>query len=67
MKPIGPEIICFWIAAVFYGIAATIQIMAFIQKKEKLADLAMKFVWVGVIAHTFNFFLPAVRHNYTGI
>ena len=67
MKPIGPEVVCFWIAAALYGVAATIQIMAVLQKKKEHADLAMKFAWAGLIAHSFNFFLPAVRHNYTGL
>jgi len=61
------EVVFFWVATAFYGIAAVIQIMAFFQKKEKLANLAMKIVWFGVFAHTLNFFLPAVRQNYTGI
>jgi hypothetical protein len=67
MKPIEPGIVFFWIATVFYGLAAAIQIMAFLQKKEKLGHLAMKFVWLGIFAHTLNFFWPALRHNYTGI
>ena len=67
MKPIGPEVVFFWIATAFYGIAAVIQILAFIQKKKNLADTAMKLVWVGLLAHSVNFFLPAVRQSYTGI
>lgn len=67
MKPIGPEIVCYWIAAVLYGVAAVLYIIAIFKKKEKIADLAMKIVWAGVFAHTWNFFLPAIRHNYTGI
>jgi hypothetical protein len=64
MKPI---VGFFWIATVLYGIAAAMQIMAVLQKKEKLADLAMKFVWIGVFVHTLNFFWPAINHSYTGI
>lgn len=67
MKPIGPEIVFYWIATAFYGIAAVIQILAFIQKKKKLSDTAMNIAWLGLLAHSVNFFLPAVRHNYTGI
>lgn len=62
-----PVVVYFWVATAFYGLAAAIQIMAFIQKKEELARLAMKFVWVGVFVHTLNFFWPAIRQNYTGI
>ena len=67
MKPIGPEVVFFWIAAALYGIAAVIQLMAFIQKKKNLADMAMNVVWLGLLAHSVNFFLPAVRQSYTGI
>ena len=67
MKPVEPAIVFFWIATAIYGLAATVQIMAFIQKKEKLARLAMKLVWLGVFAHTFNFFWPVIKDNYTGI
>ena len=67
MKPIGPEVVCFWIAAVFYGIAAIMQILAVLQKKKNLADMAMNVAWLGLLAHSVNFFLPAVRQNYTGL
>ncbi len=67
MKPIGPEVVFFWIAAAFYGVAATMQLLAVFQKKKEYAELAMKIAWVGLLAHSFNFFLPAVRHNYTGL
>lgn len=67
MKPIGPEIVCFWIAAVLYGVAATLQLLAVFQKKKYLTDYAMKIAWIGLITHSFNFFLPAVRQNYTGL
>jgi multisubunit Na+/H+ antiporter MnhF subunit len=67
MKPIGPEVVCFWIAAVLYGVAAIMQILAVLQKKKNLADMAMNVALLGLIAHSANFFLPAVRHNYTGL
>lgn len=67
MKPIGPEVVFYWIAAVLYGIATVMQIMAFVQKKKNLADMAMNVAWVGLLAHSVNFFLPAVRQNYTGL
>lgn len=67
MKPIGPEVVFYWIAAVLYGIAAVMQIMAFVQKKKNFADMAMNVAWAGLLAHSVNFFLPAVRLNYTGL
>jgi hypothetical protein len=67
MKPLESTILLFWIATVFYGLAAIVQITAFVQKKEKLSTLAMKLMWVGIAAHTLNFFLPAIKQNYTGI
>jgi len=67
MKPIGPEVVCYWIAAVLYGTAAAMQILAFAQKKKNLADMAMNVALLGLIAHSVNFFLPAVRQNYTGL
>ena len=67
MKNIGPEVVAYWIAVVFYGIAAAIQLQAFFQKKKNLADTAMKVAWLGLIFHSINFMLPAVRQSYTGI
>jgi hypothetical protein len=67
MELLEPTVTFFWIATAFYGLAAAVQIVAFVQKKEKLANLAMKFVWLGILAHTYNFFLPAIKQNYTGI
>jgi len=67
MKPIGPEVVFYWIATALYGTAAVMQILAFLQKKKKLSDMAMNIAWVGLLAHSVNFFLPAVRQNYTGI
>ncbi|MBI4690393.1 MAG: hypothetical protein HY754_09030 [Nitrospirae bacterium] len=64
---VHPVVAYFWIATVFYGLAAIFHILAFLQKKERLADLGMKLVWIGVFVHTLNFFWPAIRHNYTGI
>ncbi|MBI4823049.1 MAG: hypothetical protein HY805_02310 [Nitrospirae bacterium] len=62
-----PAVVYFWTATAFYGVAATLQILAFVQKKERLAHLAMKLVWAGVFVHALNVFWPAIRQNYTGI
>lgn len=60
-------VVYFWVATAFYGLAAILQILAFVQKKEEVAHLAMKLVWAGVFVHTLNVFWPAIRQNYTGI
>jgi hypothetical protein len=67
MEFLEPIVTFFWIATLFYGLAAAVQVVAFIQKKEKLANLAMKLVWIGIFAHTLNFIWPAIKQNYTGI
>lgn len=61
------EVVFYWAATAIYGLAAVFQILAFIQKKENLARFAMKLVWLGIFAHTFNFFWPTIKHTYTGI
>jgi len=67
MKSIGPEVVFYWIAVSLYGAAAIMQVTAFFRKKKNLADMAMNVAWVGLLAHSVNFFLPAVRQSYTGI
>ena len=58
----------YWTATVIYGLAAILQIMGFLLKKEKFAGLGMKLVWLGIFAHTLNISInismPVIEQKY---
>jgi ABC-type transport system involved in cytochrome c biogenesis permease subunit len=63
----NPDVRIYWTAAVIYGVAALLYIFALLRKEEKLANIGIKFAWVGFIVHATGTLWPAITHQYTHI